>query len=295
MNKSQQPLISIQILNWNRAEETQRAIQSALDQTYQNIEVVVVDNGSTDNSIALTKQNFPNVKLLQLDKNYGCPGGRNRGIEHCSGEYIFYLDNDGVLHENAVENALNVFINNPETGIVTGIVYDFESIEEVDSKCEIKNPVNYLFNEFQGGISMHKKELYDIIGLYPDHFMYGAEETYLSFKIHDTDYNIIKDESVVLWHKKSVVARNVTKESLRGYYNKLYLALALYPFKAAVTFLTYFLLKYPYYAYKKNVLGSFLKGFPSNFTSTFFRAINDRKPISKNAYKSYFQIGMENQ
>src|SRR5690606_37509019 len=99
------PLISIQILNWNRAQETQRAIKSALNQTYKNTEIIVVDNGSDDNSVELTKENFPDIKIIQLDKNYGCAGGRNRGIPYCRGEYIFYLDNDGVLHEDAVANA----------------------------------------------------------------------------------------------------------------------------------------------------------------------------------------------
>ena len=76
-NKSSEkyPLISIQILNWNRAEETQRAIQSALDQSYPNIEVIVVDNGSTDNSLELTRRNYPKITIVELDKNFGCAGG----------------------------------------------------------------------------------------------------------------------------------------------------------------------------------------------------------------------------
>ena len=203
-------MVSIQILNWNRAHETQRAIQSALGQTYDNIEVVMVDNGSTDESVALTKQNFPNVKVARLDKNYGCPGGRNRGVEHCSGEYIFYLDNDGVLHEKAIEYALNSFQQHPSVGVVTGTIYDFESPDEIDPKCKVRNDTHYIHYEFQGGISMHRKDIYDMVGYYPDHFMYGAEETYLSFKMHDTSYNIVKDERVILWHKKSEVARDNT-------------------------------------------------------------------------------------
>ena len=58
MNNKNLPLISIQILNWNRAEEVIKAIQSAIEQSYSNIEVVVIDNGSTDNSVELIKKNY---------------------------------------------------------------------------------------------------------------------------------------------------------------------------------------------------------------------------------------------
>ena len=60
------PLVSIQILNWNRADETVRAIKSALNQTYNNIEIIIIDNGSTDDSIEKIEINFPNLKLIKL-------------------------------------------------------------------------------------------------------------------------------------------------------------------------------------------------------------------------------------
>ena len=76
------PLVSIQILNWNRAEDTQIAIQSALNQTYENIEIIVIDNGSSDDSVSLIRKKFSDIKLIELEKNFGCPGGRNLGIPY---------------------------------------------------------------------------------------------------------------------------------------------------------------------------------------------------------------------
>ena len=60
------PLVSIQILNWNRAEDTQIAIQSALNQTYENIEIIVIDNGSSDDSVRLIRKKFSNIKLKKI-------------------------------------------------------------------------------------------------------------------------------------------------------------------------------------------------------------------------------------
>lgn len=279
------PLITIQILNWNRAEDTQRAIKSALGQTYPNLEIVLVDNGSTDNSITLTRANFPTVKIVELDNNYGCPGGRNRGVASCKGNYIFYLDNDGVLHKNAVANAYRTMTQEQNVGIVTGIVYDFDQVDEIDAQCSVRNDIRYEFNNFQGGVSMHDKHIYDMVGYYPDHFMYGAEETFLSLKLLETKYKIVKDESVILWHKRSDVARDRTKEIMYGYYNKLYTALTLFPAKNALLFLGYFLVKYPQYAKKEGILKKFLKSLFANLPKTLSKAAKDRKPISIEAYK----------
>ncbi|NNL01972.1 MAG: glycosyltransferase, partial [Eudoraea sp.] len=273
----------IQILNWNRAQDTQRAIKSALNQTYSNIEIVMVDNGSTDNSIALTKANYPNIKIVALDKNYGCPGGRNLGISHCCGEFIFYLDNDGVLHKEAVQNAYNTVMSEENVGVVTGVIYDFYDESEIDANCNFKSLERYESHVFNGGISMHKKSIYDDVGFYPKHFMYGYEETYLSLKLSDTSHKIIEDCSVVLWHIGSNTARDRSKEILSGYFNKLYTAFSLYPFSKLAPFFFYFLLKYPGYAKKEGIAKQFWLKFRNDFFSTIRMGIEDRNPISSEA------------
>lgn len=281
------PLITIQILNWNRAEETQESIQSAFNQSYENIEVVVIDNGSTDNSIKLTKQNFPDIKLIALDKNYGCPGGRNRGIDYCNGEYIFYLDNDGVLHKDAVKNAYETVLSFENVGIVTGAIYEFQNRDEIDAACDIKSRDKKESNIFNGGISMHKKEIYDAVGLYPDHFMYGYEETYLSLKLSDTPYTIVEDKSVILWHKGSDVARDSSKEIIGSYFNKLYTSFSLFPLPKLIPFIFYFLFKYPIYAKRQGIQKMFWSKFRQDFISTIKMGLSNRNPISNHALKRF--------
>lgn len=282
--KDNTPLVSIQILNWNRAEETIRAIESALNQSYKNIEVIVIDNGSVDHSIQLIKEKFPDVVLLELDKNYGCPGGRNKGIPYCNGEFIFYLDNDGVLHEDAVLHAYESISEEPNIGIVTGKVYDFSDFQEVDVKCHPLSFNKYRHITFQGGISLHRKDIYKKVGNYPPHFMYGGEEYYLSLKLFDSDTKIIKDESVILWHKRSDLMRNRTNELLGTYFNKLYANLCLLPSIEAMKFFLYFLFVYPYYAYKNRFLFTFFRRSIIELPKLFKKAIKNREPIKQSAY-----------
>lgn len=280
------PLISIQILNWNRAEETQRAIESAMAQSYSNIEVIVIDNGSTDNSVSLTKQNFPHIKVVELENNYGCPGGRNKGVEHCNGEFIFYLDNDGVLHKEAVQKAYDIMKQEDSIVVVTGQVYDFDSPNEIDTTMMPKSLKRYKRIDFQGGVCMHRKSMYDLVGYYPSHFMYGGEETYLSCKILDAGLKIIKDESIILWHKRSDLARNREREILGGFYNKLYLCVNLYPMQKALLFMLYFPAQYFKHAKREGVYEPFRKSFPKRYFSTISLAIKNRtSPIKNTTYK----------
>tara|TARA_R110002051_G_scaffold303610_1_gene372562 strand:+ start:14260 stop:15171 length:912 start_codon:yes stop_codon:yes gene_type:complete len=293
--KMMKPLVSIQILNWNRAEETQIAIQSALNQSYKNIEIIVIDNGSTDESVPLTKKNFPDITLIELKKNYGCPGGRNLGIPYCNGDYIFFLDNDGVLHQDAVLNSMSTIESDSKIGIVAGVVYEFNDKSEIDSKIEIHNPNIFETNLFSGGISLHRKSIYNLVGFYPEHFMYGGEESFLSIKLITTNYRIVKDESVVLWHKGSDEARDKSRETLSGYFNKLYIAFTLYPIKELSAFLIYFLFKYPYYAKKEGIWNQFKTKFKKDFFNTIKIGLRDRNPITPKDFNRYKKKGINEQ
>ena len=282
-----EPLITIQILNWNRASETLRSIKSALCQTYKNIEIIIVDNCSTDESVNLIRQTYPDLKIIELDQNYGCPGGRNRGIPYCNGDYIFYLDNDGVLHKDAVKNAYRTISIDSKIGVVTGTVYDFVDESEIDSSCLIRNDKKYLFNNFQGGICLHRKSIYAEIGFYPDHFMYGAEEYFLTLKLFEAGISIAKDESVVLWHVRSKAARNRGAELRNAYFNKLYIAVTLFPWLQAIKFFFYFIPTYIYYSKKEGYLKIFLDGYLNTLVGTIKRGLNKRTPIQQKTYVKF--------
>lgn len=290
MNTTKPPLISVQILNWNRAEESLRAIASAKNQTYNNIEIVFVDNGSSDHSVELVRARYPEIRIVELDQNFGCPGGRNRGIAYCNGDFIFYLDNDGVLHERAVEEAYNTIKTDPSIAVVAGMVYDFERLEEIDPKIEPRSHKIYEYGYFQGGICLHRKTIYEKVGHYPPEFFYGGEEWHLTCKILDKDLKIIRNEAVILWHKRSEIARNRTKELMNTYYNRLHNSISLYPAKYAFLFLFYFPVQYLSYTKKDGFLGAFAKSLFSRFPRTVFRAFKDRNPIRLKTYKKLREL-----
>jgi len=113
------PLVSIVVVNFNGAKFLPGCLDSLTAVSYPNREVVVVDNGSSDNSIELLKQ-YPWVKVVRSDRNRGFAGGNNLGLRHCSGRYVLLLNNDTVVRPDFLTPLVEHLEHNPQVGIVQG-------------------------------------------------------------------------------------------------------------------------------------------------------------------------------
>src|SRR5437870_4435895 len=87
-------MISVVVVNWNGKTLLPDCLQSLRSQTFPDVEILVVDNGSTDGSADWVRQNFPEFRLVQLNENRGFAGGNNAGIIQARGEWIALLNND---------------------------------------------------------------------------------------------------------------------------------------------------------------------------------------------------------
>ena len=104
-------LVSVIIPTYNRAHLVDQAIQSVLDQTYQDFEIVVVDDGSTDNTrevISWYVQQYPEKVKYVFQPNAGCASARNAGLRVATGDYISFLDTDDLFEPRKLEVQLEV-------------------------------------------------------------------------------------------------------------------------------------------------------------------------------------------
>ena len=109
--------VSIIIVNYNTKELTRNCLKSVFEQTKDILfEVIVSDNGSTDGSIEMIKSEFPQVVLIENNANLGFGAANNRGLKMAKGKYIFYLNSDTVLLNNAVKIFFDYWENFPEKG-----------------------------------------------------------------------------------------------------------------------------------------------------------------------------------
>lgn len=115
------PLVSIIIPTYNYGNFIAKAINSALSQTYPRVEIIVIDDGSTDDTKSVI-QNFSSVKYFYHD-NKGLSASRNAGIDKSKGQFLVFLDADDWLETDALEKNYAVICNRPEIAFVSGNYY----------------------------------------------------------------------------------------------------------------------------------------------------------------------------
>ncbi len=106
------PLVSIVILNYNGAGYLEKFLPSVLATQYENFEVVVADNGSSDNSIAIVKEKFPAVKLITNNTNEGFAGGYNWALQKVKANYYVLLNSDVSVNAHWIEPMVNLLESN---------------------------------------------------------------------------------------------------------------------------------------------------------------------------------------
>jgi glycosyltransferase involved in cell wall biosynthesis len=115
--KAENPLISIIIPTFNRSDSLPVAINSIFHQTYTNYEIIVVDDGSTDNTKEITAK-YPEIIYIYQD-NHGVSSARNVGIQHAKGNFIAFLDSDDYWMPNKLELQIKEFSKSPSLCMVT--------------------------------------------------------------------------------------------------------------------------------------------------------------------------------
>lgn len=111
-----QPLVSVIIPCYNREKYVSEAIDSVLAQSYPNIEIVVVDDGSTDNSVEVVKSYNERVNLVEQE-NKGSSAARNTGIQNSHGELLIFLDSDDYISSDLISEQIQAFYRWPDAGV----------------------------------------------------------------------------------------------------------------------------------------------------------------------------------
>jgi len=127
------PKVSIIIVNWNGVGHLEGCLESIKNQSYKDFEVVLVDNGSKDDSIDYLQTRQPWVKLTVLEKNTGFAAGNNIGLKKSSGEYIVTLNNDTRADKDWLAKLVAVADAHPAVGMVGCRTASFDDAEIVDT------------------------------------------------------------------------------------------------------------------------------------------------------------------
>lgn len=157
-------LVSICIPTYNRAKYIGGAIESCLRQTYENVEVLVVDDKSTDNTQKILKKynKNPRVRVFANRKNYGAAVSFNKAFRESRGEFIVMCGDDDYLSPHSIERRIESF--SPELDIVYGIVKNFYSYKTLNW-C-IKNKLHKQKRDIAGHGVMFRRRVFEKYGLF---------------------------------------------------------------------------------------------------------------------------------
>lgn len=181
------PLFSILVANYNNVKFFDDLFPSLISQTYKNIEIIFVDDCSTDNSLDEVEKyakNDPRIKVFKNDQNQGCAPTKRRCIELSSGEYFGFVDPDDFIETNAVEKMINALKQDTEIALVCSRFYLHN--ENLTEKQGITLPQD---------ISENKLLMF---GFTPDHFSAFSRKKYNLTEGIDITFKRAIDRDLVL-------------------------------------------------------------------------------------------------
>jgi GT2 family glycosyltransferase len=199
-----------------------QCLAALLRQTYPDREVIVVDNGSSDGSIALVRERFSEVSIVELPRNSGFTGGNTEGLKIGSGDFIALINNDAWADERWLEQLLAPMLADSSIGICASKVI-IDGTNQIDSTGDGVTTAGVGFNRGHGEDLTHygsvgrviaacaagclyRRKMIDDIGFLDDDFFLYDEDVDLSFRAQLTGWKCVYVPDAVVYHKGNATA-----------------------------------------------------------------------------------------
>lgn len=215
------PTLSVIVPNYRRPDLLMRCLESLRDScasTQTQVEVIVVDDGSRDESCQLVRESFPEFILVALERNGGSPAAVNAGIRMSSGEWVLTLNNDTTVEQGALQAVLMVarsssdigsvaaqqrFLSHPQVIYSAGVMVDRRGQAAdrlighplADSEHE---PVEVF--AACGAAALYRRTMLDELGGFDERFLFGLEDVDVAWRGHMRGWRCLYAPSAVVYH-----------------------------------------------------------------------------------------------
>lgn len=213
------PKVNIVVLNWNKYSDTASCLSSLRQLHYENYEVVVVDNGSTDDSASQIRNKFPEVSVIETNRNLGFAGGCNVGIRYALGRdshFIWLLNNDTVVDTEALQPLVDKAISDHRMGAIGSAIYVMDAPTRLAAwggghinfwlgrSRHFLSPVPDKSIDFITGASMLiARDAIEQVGLLSERFFMYWEDADLCYRLREANWKIGVAGQSKVWHKGS--------------------------------------------------------------------------------------------
>ena len=220
-----QPLIYIVLVNYNGYADTIECVGSLYKLAYANWRCVIVDNGSTNDSVEQLKRHVPDVALIRHPTNSGFAAGNNFGLKHAlenGADYVLFLNNDTTVATDLLDRLVDTASAQANIGAVGAKIYFFDDPQRVwwaGGKLQLASGVitNLGYGELDsnaatkpfevdyitGCVVMVKRAVLLKVGNWAEEYFHTAEDVDLSVRIRQAGYRLVVNPVAHVWHKVS--------------------------------------------------------------------------------------------
>ncbi len=215
------PLVTAVVVTVNNVDLLRNCLDSLCRQDYQALEIIVVDNDSDENLQDTLAAQFPQVRMIRLNKNHGFAGGNNRGIEIAQGKYVALINNDAIASPQWISSLVKTVESDPDIGAVASIIVDGNRPQVLDS-CgvgigldgmsrqamrgmpvpELTQPKDVLL--FSGCACLLKMDALEKVGLFDEDFFAYCEDTDLGLRMRRAGWKIVVAPDAYVYHYYSL-------------------------------------------------------------------------------------------
>lgn len=285
-----QPFVSIITVNWNNAPVTCDMLRSIKQvNTYPNLEVIVVDNASSEDPTEIFLKEYSEAKVIRTKENLGFSGGNNEGLRVAKGDYFFLVNNDTEFTPHLIERLVETFASYPKVGIVCPKFHYYFSKGTIEyagySPISIFTGRNFMIgckekdegqydevretNYAHGGGMMVSRKVIEDVGMMPEEFFLYYEEFDWSEQIRKKGFKIYCQPKALIYHKESMTTGKMSP--LKTFYltrNRILFMRRNTPLPSLAVFLLYF----TFFTVPKNTLAFIIKKQKDHLRS-FWRGI----------------------
>ncbi|KXK03856.1 MAG: glycosyltransferase [Chlorobi bacterium OLB4] len=281
------PLVSFNILTYNRKNELAKTLGKIKEQNYKNYEIIVVDNNSSDGTEEMIKSNYKDIRYIRMNTNVGVSAW-NEGFKVAKGEFVFVLDDDSYPLKTSIHEGLNYMSNHPKCGVLGYNV--FNKLKQ-KSQTEAFPPKAWLF---VGCGAMIRREVIENVGYFDTNYFIYLHEMDYAIRVYDAGFTVDYAKELSLIHDQSLLSRGKnTRDPDTSHY------IFYYTYLSFITFLVLrFDKKYALIYGIKYSLNRFIICFRYYYFFHFFKALavnffaiprllKQRKPVSREVQKFY--------
>ena len=237
---SKYPKVIVLILSYNGKELLDDSVLTYLANDYQNFDVVVIDNGSSDGTKEYVENNYPKTKVIRIEKNRGYSGGFNFGLKYAfeqeNTDYVLITNNDVKADQHVIKSLVNVASQDQMIGFVTGKVYYYDKPNTLQTVGKKEDSVRWNGGHIGNGetdrgqyneicerfftddiFTLVSKNLYKKTGGYDTTFQFQSEEYDWQARAKTIGYKIMYTPFAKIWHKESMTIGK--KSPFKAYYD----------------------------------------------------------------------------